>query len=376
MTIPDIRSVQDIQGKRVLVRSSLNVLIKDGKVADDFRLKQMLPTITFLREKRARIILMGHLGRVQNETLKPVHEYFKALFPLTFSEELVGSSVRLKAESLKEGEVLLLENLRKDEREENNESAFSKALASLGELYVNESFDASHREHASIVGVPRYLQSYAGIEFLNEIKSLQSAQQPKHPSLFILGGAKFETKQPLVEKFLDIYDHTFVGGALANDFFKAKGYQIGRSLVSDTSLNLLHLLQDKRLMLPSDVVVENEKGIRRTTEPTDVHIGESILDMGPKTGAELLKRAQGAEFILWNGPFGNYERGFSEQTESFAKALATLSATSIIGGGDTVASIGKLNLLNKFGFVSIGGGAMLDYLLSGTLPGIEALQNN
>ncbi|HEY4502497.1 MAG TPA: phosphoglycerate kinase [Candidatus Paceibacterota bacterium] len=374
--IPDIRSVNDVKGKRVLVRASLNVPIKDGVVNDDFRLKRMLPTIALLREQGARIILLGHVGREKRETLRPVFNYLNKLFPISFSEKIIGPSVSDAVGSLSNGEVLLLENVRQDGREILNSNDFSKDLASLGEIYVNDAFAESHREHSSIVGIPHYLPSYAGLELLNEIKSLQSALTPAHPSLFALGGAKFETKQPLVEKFLDIYDCIFVGGALANDFFKARGYALGRSLVSGTDFDLSTLLNNKKIVLPIDVVVENETGVCRTTKPTDVSSLEAILDMGPKTVEMLISRAREAEFILWNGPFGNYERGFSEQTEVFAKALASLSAPSVIGGGDTVASIEKLNLLDKFSFVSIGGGAMLDYLLNGTLPGIEALRKD
>jgi len=370
----DIRSAKDLKSKKVLLRCDLNVPVKDGKILDDFRLVRTLSTIDFLREKDAKIILIGHIGRDSKNSLAPTHEFFKKYFPVNFTQEVIGSKTSSAIDSMKDGEIVLLENLRRHEGETENDSIFAKQLASLGDIYVNNAFSVSHRKHASIIGVPKLLPSYAGILFQEEIEELSVALTPPAPALCILGGAKFNTKEPLVRKLLDVYDNVFVSGALAHDFFRTKGYNIGKSLSADTGVNLKELVENKKIMMPTDVVVQNEDGIF-LKKPNEISDNDSIKDSGPETTEKLAELIKNFKFILWNGPLGEYEKGFIKPTETLALALAGSSAKTLIGGGDTIASIEHLELEDKFSFVSTGGGAMLKFLLDGTLVGIEALKD-
>ena len=278
-------------------------------------------------------------------------------------------------DALKEGEVLILENLRRDPREKKNDADFARALADLGDIYVNDAFAVGHREHASIVGVPQFLPSFVGHNFMHEYEELMKTMKPKSPSLFILGGAKFDTKMPLIEKYLDIYDHVFVGGALANDLFKAAGHDVGQSLLSGVDVNTLKpLLEHKKILIPVDVTVIGNNGVR-TTVPEKVEPHETIMDAGPATIAMLEDYTKKAKTILWNGPLGNYEKGFERQTVELAKLIAESESYSVIGGGDTIASIEALNCQEKFSFLSTAGGAMLSFLEHGTLPAIKSIMD-
>ncbi len=374
MTLPDIRTAPGLSGKRVLLRTMCNVPLVSGTVADDFRLKRALPTIRLLRESGTKVILVGHLGREGTESLAPVHTYFQTHFPVSFLGAVVGEEVENAVSQMKDGEVVMLENVRREKGETANDGTFAKRLASLGDVFVNDSFPDSHREHTSIVGLPRLLPSYVGIAFQEEIEHLKTALHPDAPSLCIIGGAKFETKEPLIRKFLTLYDYVFVGGALSNDFFKAKGFEIGRSLSSDVHHSIADLVGHDRLLLPRDVVVkEGEKSTVVSAEAVSAQ-GE-IVDAGPETLAELAPLIEDARYILWNGPLGQYENGFDAATKELARAIAHASARSVVGGGDTAASITQAGLLDKFSFVSTAGGAMLQFLVDETLPGIEALRS-
>jgi phosphoglycerate kinase len=271
-----------------------------------------------------------------------------------------------------EGDFLMLENLRQDEREEANDATFAEMLAELGEIYVNDSFAEAHREHASLSALATILPAYAGLNLIEETQELQKVMIPQHPSLFLLGGAKFETKMPLVEKYLAVYDHVFIGGALANDVFKARGYEVGGSLVSDVSITNEEFLNSPKLIVPIDVMVEGPHG-KRICAPTEVQPDEKILDCGEATIALLASHIEQAATILWNGPFGNYEAGYQISTEQTMRNLAASKAFSVVGGGDTVAAIEALGLNDKIGFVSIGGGAMLTYLEHGSTPVLDLL---
>jgi len=239
---------------------------------------------------------------------------------------------------------------------------------------VNEAFSASHRRHASIVGAPKYLPHYAGDLFLEELKNLGRAFNPEHPFVLVLGGAKFETKLPIIKKFVDIADDIFVYGAPAHSFFKARGYETGVSLI-DTTVDVSDMVSVKKIHIPFDVIVQNEKG-REARVAGGVLSGECILDAGPESVRAIGEKLKNAKMVLWNGPLGDYEHGFGEGTVLLARTIAESAAFSIIGGGDTVAAIANLksSLREKFGFISTGGGAMLAYLAEGTLPGIEALK--
>lgn len=370
MKLQSIKDVKGLRGKRVLVRVDFNVPVRDGKVIDDFKIKKLLPTIEFLKDKRAKIILISHIGR-EGESLEPVAQYLNKYIENTFVR---GSEIKDVVEHMKEGEVIVLENLRKHSEEKKNNETFAKWLAELADVYVNEAFAVNHREHASIVSVPKYLPSYTGFQLEAEIEHLEKVlTNPDRPFLFILGGVKFETKIPLIEKFLQIADFVFIGGALANNFFKEQGFEVGQSVVDSKDFGLKGLLGNRKLILPVDVVVKkNSEAV--TKKPNEVAPDEMIVDIGLESLKVLRKHIHRSEFILWNGPLGYYDHGFGEATEELVKTLALSKAEAVIGGGDTVALVSKLNLENKFSFVSTGGGAMLEFLEKGTLPGIEALK--
>ncbi len=366
-----IEELKDIKGKRVLLRLDLNAPITDGVITDPFRLDRALKSIQFLIEAQARVILVSHMSDARG-SLTPVYEYLKKKISLTFVDDVAGIEAHRAAEVLKDGEALLLQNIRMTEAEKKNDSQFVRELASLADIYVNDAFPASHRPHASIVGVPQVLPSYAGFQFLDEMKGLTPALTPESPSLAIVGGAKLGTKVALIETLLKKYDFVFVGGAIANDFFVAKGYQVGTSLVSGTD-TAGAMLGNPKILLPETVTVEGAYG-RRNVTASEVKEDEAILDIAPASITVLQSTINSARSILWNGPMGNFEKGFTAGTDALAEAVAASSAKSIVGGGDTLSSIQNLGLMEKFTFVSTAGGAMLDFLANGTLPGIEALE--
>jgi len=371
-----ITSAQGLRSKRVLLRASLNVPIKDGMLVNDFRISKSLDTIKFLQKAGAHTIIIAHIGRDSKATLRPVYNHLKKEIKLTFVEDSVGPDVDSTIDGMKDGDVVLLENLRSNSGETVNDIQFAERLASHADLYVNDAFAVSHRAHASIVGIPRFLPSYAGLLFKNEFENLSRAQTPEHPALFILGGAKFSTKQPLVEKFIETYDHVFIGGALVNDFYKAQGFEIGRSLTSEFPVKLDHLLKNPKIVLPVDIRVLSKDGKSTVKKPDEVAPDEMIIDSGPETLNNLEELIKKCNFVLWNGPLGDYQLGFRESTERVAHIINDNTVPSVVGGGDTVALVNAAGLADSFAFSSTAGGAMLEFLLKGTLPGIEVLQIN
>jgi phosphoglycerate kinase len=379
-----IREIPVFENIPILVRASLNVPVANGKVVNDYRLRRAVPTIRFLAERGARVILMSHLGEKGTETLKSVAEALGTLIPnVSFSDETIGVRVRAAIRDLSPGNILVLENLRRDRGERANSRAFAQELADLADIFVEDCFDTCHRPHASIIGVPTLLPSYAGLLLEEEVQELTRALTPAQPSLAVIGGAKFMTKEAVLTKLLAVYDHVFVGGALANDFLKYSGQEVGKSLVSEANVHdMKKIIANPKLVLPIDSVVipfsllgtPNALSQARVARAGDVRPDEIILDHGPGTEVLLAELAVKAKTILWNGPMGNYENGFVHATNDFARAVARSGAHSVVGGGDTIAAIENLALLPRFSFVSTGGGAMLDFLAHGTLPGIEALQ--
>lgn len=370
----NIREARDLKGKRVLLRSTLNVPIESGKIINAYRLRRSLDTIKYLRESGAKIILIGHIGKDGQMSLYPIYEYFKKYFTLTFVKDILGENAKSEIKNMNDGDVILLENLRGNYGERANDDDFAKELASYADIYVNDAFSASHREHASIVSLPKYLESFIGFLFAKEVKELSGALNPASPSLCILGGAKFATKEPLIEKLVNIYDKVFISGALAHDFFRTKGFNIGRSLSANTGVDIEGLVKNEKIMIPIDVTIQNKDGIF-IKKPNEVSDDDSIKDSGPETVEELKKLVQDFKFVLWNGPLGEYEKGFIKPTEILARAIAESPAKTLVGGGDTIAATEHLGLEDKFSFVSTGGGAMLQFLLDGTLVGIEALKD-
>jgi phosphoglycerate kinase len=325
------------------------------------------------------VVLIGHIGEKGTETLEPVYKALKEFIPeLTFCPSTVGKEARAYVRELPPGAVVMMENLRRDVGEVQNSKEFAKKLAELADVFVEDSFDVCHRSHASVVGVPEILPAYAGLQVTEEVRELSKALQPKRPSLAVIGGAKFATKEPVLKRLLEVYDTVFVGGALANDFMRERGYPVGTSLVSKDvdATGIQALIKSPRLMLPLDEVVAPHGGDHSQSSVSalrDVEKEEAILDDGPQTVEALATLAHNAKTILWNGPLGNYEKGFVDATEGFARAVASSKGYSLLGGGDTVAAVEKLGLSDNFSFISTGGGAMLDFLAKGTLPGLAAL---
>lgn len=367
----------DLRGKRVVVRGGFDVpLDARGEVGEVFRIDRALPTLSLLREAGAKVIILSHIGRDPQETNEPVQRALARRLPVSYVPDILGTLAKGAIAGMREGDILLLENLRQDPRETANDEGFARELAALGDIYVNDAFSAAHRAHASVVGIPQHLPHYAGILFAEEVDTLMQARAPRSPSLAMLGGAKFETKAPLIRALLATYDHLFLAGALANDVYRARGLPVGRSLVSK-EIPGADVLEHPRFLAPRDVTIREESGHAGVRDPHDVHETDMIVDIGPDTVAMLAPHIETADFILWNGPTGLYEDGFTAWTHAIAEIVARRvdeGATAVIGGGDTIAAIDGAGISHeRLGFVSTGGGAMLELVLDGTLPGIEAL---
>ncbi|HEX8994205.1 MAG TPA: phosphoglycerate kinase [Candidatus Paceibacterota bacterium] len=369
-TISDV----DVKGKRVLLRAGLNVPIgKDGAITDTYRLDRALMTINDLAAHGARTVIVAHLGR-NGDSLRAVYEALaaRAKVRISFFDGALAQAPE-QAALLADGECLMLENIRRYPGEEANDPALARELAALGDLFVNDAFADSHRAHASIVGVAQLLPSYAGLLMQEEVEQLSSALVPPAHSLAIMGGAKFETKQPLIEKLLRSYERVCVGGALGSDMMKACGLSVGTSLVSEM-LPPHELTLNTHIYVPSDVMVHGEKG-DRATSTHNIQDDESIVDIGPSTLEAWSTMIAEAPLILWNGPLGIYEDGYGAGTDAIAKTIDTKATRAIVGGGDTLAAIEKYSFDPSRVFLSTGGGAMLEFLTAGTLPGIEVLGN-
>ncbi len=380
----------DVKGKRVLVRVDYNVPIKDGKVGDDTRIRAAMPTLEYLLQHGAAVILMSHLGRPKGGpdpkySLKPVAAYLSQLLgkPVAFAEDCIGPVAEKAASQLKPGEVLLLENTRFHPEEEKNDPEMARQLASLADLYVNDAFGSAHRAHASTEGVAHYLPSVAGFLLEKEIQYLgQAIADPRRPFVAILGGAKISDKIGVIRNLLTRADQILIGGGMANTFFKAQGYPIGDSLVEDDALDTAReLLKNagNHLRLPVDVVIADKfdnEAETKTMEMGPVPDGWRIMDIGPETVSLYSKAVTGAGTVVWNGPMGVFEMPkFARGTFGLAKAVANSGATSIVGGGDSVAAVTESGLADKITHISTGGGASLEMLEGLTLPGVAALQD-
>ncbi len=373
-----VREIKKIKGKIVLLRVDFNVpLSSEGEVEDDFRIKKALPTINFLQKRGARVVLITHLGS-GGQTLAGVARALNKHVKAKFVEDIIGGNAIKEIKTMKSGEIILLENLRSHPGEKGNDKIFAAELAKLADAYVNEAFPVDHRADASIVLLPKLLRSYAGLQLSDEINNLSRAfKKAAHPFVFILGGAKFSTKVPLIKKYLRLADFVFIGGALANDFFKARGYEVGKSLVDRGDYGIEKFISHKKLILPADVLVE-DGGKMVNKNISEVRKEESIIDIGTQTADRLALLVKKSKFILWNGPLGKYEDGGDKGTKKILKEVLASQAQVIIGGGDIVSVLSSLepgtyNLKSNL-FVSTGGGATLEFLSKGTLPGIKALR--
>ncbi len=386
-----MRSLKDakVKNKRVLVRCDFNVPLDDkGQITDDFRIRSTLPTINWLIKNGAKVILMSHFGSPEGnivETLKMdvVQQRLTEYLDLSVvkAPDCVGKEIESWTKEMKPGEILLLENLRFHKEEEENDSRFAKKLAALGDIYINDAFGTCHRAHASIVGAPKFLPPFAGLLLEKEIKSLNKIiKNPKRPLVAAMGGAKVSTKIKLMKELLNYVDHLFVGGVLANTILKAKGMAVGKSKVDDEMIEETKKLNltSQKFHLPIDVVVSRdvsgEAEIMRRG-PGSVGEDELILDIGPDTIRLFESIAKKAKVIFWNGPMGYYENEkFAKGTIALAEIIARSKAYSIIGGGDAVSILEKLNLTKNIDHISTGGGAMLAYIAGEELPGIKALK--
>lgn len=352
------------------MRLDLNVPIKEGVIQETFRLDAVVPTIGDLVDKGAKVIIVSHAGSDGRQTLAPMAAYLSRQFNTVFFPDLNNL---FHIENLRDGEVAILENIRRDAGEMKNSKTTAKWLASLADIYVNEAFSVSHRNHASVVGVPQLLPSYFGPLFVEEYNNLSKVFLPQKPFLFILGGLKVGTKIPLLKKFVKKADTILVGGALANVFYKKLGFEVGQSVCDpEMPAGLAEFLKSENVHLPLDVVTETGGDVF-VRLPDSVRSREAIVDAGPETVTWLKDQIADAKFILWNGPLGNFEKGFNKGTLEVARAVAKSKAYTVVGGGDTVSAVADLKLEKDFDFVSTAGGAMLDFLATGTLPGIEAI---
>lgn len=390
-TVKDV----DVRSKRVLVRVDYNVpLDANGNVSDDKRITASLPTINYLLEQGARIILCSHLGRPKGEvkkefSLAPVAKRLKELLPnvnIYFASDCIGEEAQQKADALKDGEILLLENLRFHKEEEKNDPEFAKKLASLAEIYVSDAFGTVHRAHASTAGVAAYLPAVAGFLIGKELSIMGGAlENPERPFVAILGGAKVADKIGVITNLLNKCDTLLIGGGMAYTFFKAMGYEIGDSLLDAESIDLAKQLMETakekgvKLLLPVDTVVAKAFAAdaeHMTVAANAIPAGWQGLDIGEKTRELFAAEIKNAKTVIWNGPMGVFEfPEFAKGTEAVAKACAECGGTTIIGGGDSASAVKKLGYADKMTHISTGGGASLEFLEGKVLPGVAALND-
>ncbi len=369
-TLKDLKPTKQKNSlQRVLVRVDYNVPMKGNKILDTRRIEASFETIRTLQKKGFQVRLLAHLGDA-SASLAPIAKFLAKYFKVKFVKDITEDLGQIEKDT-----VVLFENIRHYEGEEKNDPKFAKALSKLGDVYVNDAFSVSHRKHASVVGVAKYLPSYAGIQMEKEIKNLSSLLTiKKHPFLFILGGAKFATKIPLIKRFATSADQIVVCGAILNSFYKTAGFEVGSSVVEEGyEREIKKLLSLPNLLLPVDVIVLRS-GAKKLVMANEVQKGDVIVDIGKQSTDLIKQKIQKSKLIVWNGPTGWYEKGFVKATKDLAQEVAKNKGFAVVGGGDTGALVEKIAGNSKNVFVSTGGGATLEYLAKGTLPGIQYLK--
>ncbi len=382
----------DLKGKRVVIRVDFNVPLKNGVVTDNTRIKAALPTVKYILEQGASLVVMSHFGRPKGQknpdfSMAPIAKEFEALLgkPVKLAPDVIGDEVEAEVKALKPGEVLLLENVRFYKEEEANDPEFAKKLASYGDIYCNDAFGTAHRAHASTEGVSHYLPSYAGFLIEKEVKFMAPLlENPDKPFVAIIGGSKVSSKITVLESLVKTCDTIVIGGGMAYTFLNVLGHKIGKSLFEPDYVETAKAFLDKaaekgvKVILPVDNVCAKE--FSETAEPVLVNsdnISDDLMgmDIGPKTVKLIVDAIKDAKSVVWNGPMGVFEfDAFAKGTEEVAKALADSNATTVVGGGDSVAAINKFHLADKISHVSTGGGASLEFLEGKVLPGIKALE--
>ncbi|MFA7674271.1 MAG: phosphoglycerate kinase [Clostridia bacterium] len=389
------KTVEDINvnGKRVIARMDFNVPIADGVISDDKRIREAMPTIKYLVEHNAKVILVSHLGRPKGEfnmkyTLAPIAVRISELLgkKVILANDVIGPDAKAKASALKNGDVMLLENVRFHAEEEKNDPAFAKELASMADIFVNDAFGTAHRAHASTAGLADYLPAVCGFLIKKEISIMGSAlNDPKRPFVAILGGAKVSDKIGVIESLIDKVDVILIGGGMAYTFLKAQGYEVGKSICEMDKLDLANELVKKaerkkvRMLLPLETVVADQftnDAVRKTVDSKKIPADMMGMDIGPKTVAQFAKEIAKAKTIFWNGPMGVFEfENFAYGTREIAKAIAESDSISIIGGGDSAAAVEILGYADKVTHISTGGGASLEFIEGKILPGIDVLED-
>ncbi len=382
---------KNIKGLKVLVRCDLNVPIKNGKVLDDFRIKKLIPTIDYLRNQGAKIILITHLGEPKGRDLSfSVRPVAKRLWELVqgrlkFVNDTIGKNVEKEIDEMKEGDIIVLENLRFYKEEKQNDDDFSRSLARLGDIFVQDAFGACHRNHSSIVGITKYIDSFPGLLLEEEIRVLSDALvSPDRPLVSIVGGFKVSSKIKVIKSLLDKSDYLLLGGRVANSLLISKGLYV-KDLLSSEEEELMEVakeinLTDPKLQLPIDGVMgltNFDEDYSRIGGIGSIRKEEDVYDIGPETIEKYKNILSTAKTIIWNGPLGYFEKEkFSKGTEEIAKMIGQINSEvfSIVGGGETVEAIQKLGIENQFDHISTGGGAMLDFIAGKELPGIKALE--